>query len=198
MELLIASLVGVSGVLGVVLIGYSRTLRELNRWRKGEEAEKLMSAARRRAMDILEGAKTTALQIMEKAQVEATTTGGVMGEEVKRVTDEELKEYKLVLQNISKGIESGAMRELEDFKKVLETETVEVQKSVAEKVEQKYKEVSAEIEKYKADQIQSLNNHAGQIIKDVVFKVIGKLISPEEHAQLITAALEEAKKQHVV
>jgi type II secretory pathway component PulJ len=183
-------------VLAAVLRSYDNLWRELSRIKK--EKEDIEERARTHALKILDEAKDKALEIVEDAQLKAEKNKLIVEEKLDEVSSAQIDKYKEVVQNISKVVEGEAVRELDQFKNILEKETLEAQKIIGSKINDQYSKVTEELENYRLRKITELDNKAFEVIKLVVNKIIGKTISTEEHAQLVVKALEEAKHDQVI
>lgn len=129
---------------------------------------------------VLEKARKKADQILESAEVSA--------DKVRKLVETRLER---VLQNVSKSIESSALKEVEDFKGAMQLETVRTQRAVAEKLE-------TEIAEIKRQKLARLDEQVAAVLENVSREVLGKALHVSEHRDLVMKALEEAKKQHVL
>jgi F0F1-type ATP synthase membrane subunit b/b' len=87
-----------------------------------------------------------------------------------------------------------AQREINDFKKALEIETINIEKTVGEKITTRYEEVRKEIEEYKAKQITTSDQKINKVLAEIIQKLLSKTINADEHQKLVVDALEEAKQ----
>lgn len=182
--------------LAVTIAAYEKQSRKLAAYKA--EKDLFEARARHKAISLVEEAKNKALGILENAKLQASADKGDLGEELQKVSQLQLDSYKQVLQNISKSIESDAKSEIEDFKKALETETVSAQKNLAEKTESSYEQANKLIEEYKIKKMAEIDKKVYEILKEASGEILGHTISFEKQTEMVLAALEEAKKNHVV
>jgi hypothetical protein len=92
------------------------------------------------------------------------------------------------------ALSAVANREIGDFKKALETETINIEKAVGQKIAARYDEVNREVEEYKAKQIAGANEKVNKVLQTILQKILSKTINPHEHQELVIKSLEEARK----
>ncbi|MDO8488112.1 MAG: hypothetical protein Q7S31_02230 [bacterium] len=161
-----------------------------------QEEELVMSRARQKALSIIQNARDQGVDIIGRSKISATESKSKLEENLSEISATNMREFKNILQTISKTVEGDALKEIEEFKKALELETIQSQKTVAAKMQQNYDQAKAEVEKYKQAQMAQAEAKIDQIVSEVVKDIIGRVIPLEEHQKLIIAALEKAKKQH--
>lgn len=140
----------------------------------------VLSRARQKAMHIVQTALDQALQIMARGKISADKSQVKLGEKLQKISAEQLREFQGLITNISKNIEVDAMKEVEEFRQALES-----------RLEQELAEV-------KKRRLADLDSRIGQIIAQVARQMTGKVISVADHVELIIAALEDAKRRHLV
>jgi len=185
-----------SGLLVVVLSAYDRLLRELKRTRF--EREEIENRARHRASRIIEEARDKALRVLQEVQLDATQEKELLKTGLNHVTEIQLSNYNSKLQTITKDIEDDIRKEASEFKRALEMETVGAEKAVAARIEEDYTKAKQEVEAYKAAKLARVDENITQMLKAVSLEVVGKSLSFENHAELVTKCLEEAKRDHVI
>lgn len=179
-------IVGLCLVLGLVLAGYDKVLRELNRFKKSRE--EINAEAREKAVRMLESARDKAVEIVSEAKIGSVRESEDIERRLGEVSSQKLEEYKQMLQNISKSVETTAVRELSEFKKSLEVETTMGQKAVGERVNQ-------ELADYKAMKIQQVDEQVKAAVKKITLDVLGRAISAEDQNKIVISALERAKNE---
>ncbi len=162
-------------------------------WHSRRKAEGMMRGAaavreqgRQKAIALIEDARDRAVKIITSAQVSAESQRKEVKKELDKISAEQLRELQRTLANVSEGIQSSAVKEIDEFKQALEIEAVGAQRAVADKAE-----------KYKDEQLAKVDRQIWEIIKTVAKEVTGKTVTPEDHKELVMQALQEAKKQHV-
>lgn len=185
-----------SVVLGVVLYAYERSLKQVRRLKREKTEEE--KKARTEAIQLVKEARQKAAEIIGEAKVNAEKWQQVMDEEMEKLTNAQLGEYKENLQKISNDIELGVQSGAEDLKKALEQETVGVEKTMVKKIEAKLAETETEVEKYKQERMAEIDQKAAIILEKVIKKVFTKAVKTSDHEALIIQELEEAKKEDAI
>lgn len=184
----------------VLLFLYARVSKELSDRKKREEA--LRSKAREQAMEhvlpMLRKAFEEELSKVAKAQIKA----------LEAISHQFTLGYKKTLTSVEGGhrerleaviqdIEGEALSEMKNFKDILEKETLVSQKIVEEKIEQEYATVQKELSVYKSEKLKEIDESIYKFLANVSKLVFGKVLSLEEHQELVMKALEEAKKEGI-
>lgn len=183
-------------VLAVVLKAYDNLSRELSRIK--HEKEVIEERARHHAQKIVNEAKDKALGIVEGAQIKVEKSNEEVEERLNKVSEDQIGQYKQVLHNISKSIEDGALREMQEFKKTLEMETIDAQKIIGKRIEEQYTDATRNLEEYRLRKLKELNNSLFETLKLVSRKVLGRTMSVEDHGDLVVKALEEARHEQLI
>jgi len=193
---LACAVIGLMAVLAVVLRAYDRLLRDSQRQK--EDRETWEARARHKAVVIVEEARDKALEILREARIEAETKRDSLNKKLDNLGERQLIDYKNVLQTISKAVEEGATRELGQFRQALESETIQAQKVIGEKMEDQYNRMADEIKHEKQIRLEELDKQVFAVIKKATNDIIGKALTVDEHSDLVIKALEEAKRTHVL
>lgn len=133
-------------------------------------------AVRKKTLQILDEAREEANKILKNARIQASA------------------HQEKISTKIDTALNLVAQREINDFKKALETETINIEKTVGEKIATRYEEVRKEIEEYKAKQIAASDQKINKVLAGVLQKLLSKTINVDEHQKLVIKALEEAKQ----
>lgn len=185
-----------------------------------KKAMHVVANARGNAFKIIEQANQKATEIIGKAKTFREASKDAFSAEVEGVTKaqedalqktsqellavyqkmlEELKQKNIgIFKNISKNIEDNASLVVNDLRDILQKETLSAQKILEEKVEKEYEKVRGEIARYRDDRIKQIDQRIYEILQSVSKKVIGKTLRFDDHERLVTEALEQAKKEHVI
>jgi hypothetical protein len=193
-ELLAVVLLSV--VLAVVLYSYERALRQVLKLKR--EKSDVEKEARLRATKLVRSAREKAIEILGGAKVDSERWQEVLDQEMSKLADEQLDDYKEKLQTISKDIEKDVKLGAEDFRKVLELETVGAEKAVAKRVQDEFVEIEREIEVYRTEKIKEIDFKGEKLLEKITKEVFGKIIKGKDQEQLIIEALEAAKKEHAI
>jgi hypothetical protein len=102
-----------------------------------------------------------------------------------------------LLGSLTKDIESDAVAEFKDFTAALEKETINAEKIAKQKIDEEYLDLKKELEAYKEERMQKLNEDIYKILYKVSELILSQGISFDRHKQLVIEALEEAKKEQI-
>jgi F0F1-type ATP synthase membrane subunit b/b' len=129
--------------------------------------------ARKKAKEILEESQNRAVKIIGKAEIFSKETEEKLSQEAK----------KELLKAVNK--------EIKEFSRTLRKEEEKAVRQLRQKAEE-------EITAYKNQRLEEVESGINKMLKEVAEKVIGKSLSVKEHQDLITKALEEAKRKNVI
>lgn len=171
------------------------------------KAQEIISSANDRAHEIVSQAKILEAKTTENSNEIATQLLTAQREELEKARSQLLKEYRKVLEdlykeninlfrNISKDIEAQATLEVEDFKNILRRETLESQKIVGKRIDKLYADTQIEVEQYKKQELQKVQDNIYKIVENAVALAIGKSIDLDKHEDLVMEALEEATEKN--
>lgn len=183
-------------ILGVVLFSYERAIGELLKLKRERNEEE--RASRLYALRLVKDAREKAIEIIGEAKVDTTKWREILDEEIMKLTDEQLIEYKEKLQTISKDIEKDVKIGAEDFRKVLEMETVGAEKAVARRVQDEFGVIEKQIQEYKLEKMNEIKSTAEVLLDQVVRDVFGKGLAIKDHEQLIIRSLDRAKGTNAI
>ncbi len=182
-------------VLGLLLWGYIRSLRELASIRK--EWDESEVRVRKLAGRLLKEARARAAVIIGEAKVDAEKWQSVLDLEMNKITSGQLQEYKETIHSISKNIAGDMAKEAAEFKEALEMETLGVEREVAERLKTEYQTAEAEVAEYKRLKIAEINEKTKKALEKIGGQLLGKVFSVKEHEELILKTIDEARKQNV-
>jgi hypothetical protein len=182
--------------LAVVMFAYERVLREVYRLRQDKET--LEMKARHRATRLVREAREKAVGILGEAKVDASKWQEVLDQELDKLIQSQLIEYKERLHTVSEGVEEDVRNETEDLKRAIEKETVETEKAAAARLAEEYSKVDKRVEEYKQMKFKEVEENIVTIMERVGREATGKALSYEGQTDLIIEALEQAKKQNVI
>lgn len=122
-----------------------------------------------------------------------------------KASEEFLQEYKnelemlksntvQVARNVSKDIEADAVKEVDNYRQILEKETIDSQKIVEQKIEADYEKAQKEVAAHKDEMLKKIDDEIYRLLENVSKEAIGKSIPMAQHEELIISALEKAKK----
>lgn len=213
--ILVVSAVGLISI-GVVVAylrlvsKYAKVLEEQTSLKSSltREKEEILEEAAVQSAKILEEARSKAQEIVRNAEIFGTEEKEKFSKEIEKVTESWALEYRQVLQeaqnqivttaqNISKDIRGESLKEIEIFRTALQVELAKSQEKTRIMMENAHNAIEGEVQKYKELRLKQVDETIFELVKEVLKKVLGKEISPEEHEKLVMKFLEEAKRQDV-
>lgn len=168
-----------------------RALEELKKQRSDIEFQ-----ARQKALRLLDEARDKAMKIIIEATSKADKDQINISAQLHEVAQQQQEIYKQMLQNVSKTVEGEAMREITGLTQSLEKETIEVQKSIEEKLQEQYNKTAVELDQYKINKLKEINLRLVDMLSDISRTLIGKSLSTDEHTEVVVKTLAEAKKKY--
>lgn len=148
------------------------------------KAQKLEEHARDKSHHIVEHAQDRAEEIIHIAQS--------IGEHESETIDSEITASAAQLSAEFKRVASV---EIEAFRKAMQSSTLDAQSAARAKIEEAEKRVSRELAAYKLEREKEIERDILMIVKDTVTKVTGKVISLDDHKELVLKALREARRK---
>lgn len=148
--------------------------------------------------DIIEQQKresiTQLTTISKEMETEAAQSLDELKGVVKEMEGEALKELG-ELKGVAKEMEDEAAKSLDEFRQALQTETVDSHKKIEEKLVSMFDAVRADLDGYKSTKIKEIDESINELLVKVSKLVLGKVISLEDHQDLVKASLDEAKRE---
>jgi len=204
-------------IVAAVVILYVRLLREHNKLK--EEKARLTAEAQRAAQEMLEKAQKEgeqlinqahqkAAEIIKNTEILSTDSKNKMLsalEEVSRVNTENFKktlsdaknDIATVLAKVSTDLASSALTEVATFRGTLQKDLISTQAALSAAVNEGYKKIEEEMAKYRQVRLSQVDETIFEILREVTQKIIGRVVSFEEHEELVKKSLEEAKRQNI-
>jgi F0F1-type ATP synthase membrane subunit b/b' len=184
-----------------------------------EKPVKLLAQAHEKAQEIIEQANRNAMNILASSkQYENTSNSELKGkltmleEQQEEVFNKASQEMKTAYQNLltqiqdqdintlksmTKDIESDVLADFNEFRASLEKETINSEKIVKEKIDEEYLTIEKELEAYKKQKYDQIDQDIYKILYRVTEMVMSQGISFDKHKQLVLEALDTAKKEQV-
>lgn len=181
-----------------------------------EKGIDLLENTRKKSAEIIEEATQKAQEIINQSQslnndsrkmldVALETLIKNQTSHFEKTSQDFLEEYKKELNslqnrtveianNVSKDIEMDTIKEVDDYEKIIQKETIDSQKIVEGKIEEDYAKIQKEVSQYKDQMLKKIDEEIYGILESVSKEAIGKSIPLAQHEQLIIDALEKAKK----
>lgn len=219
LALLLAILLSLVLVILILLINF-RYLHMAMAAPSHDASAEASAAARHRAQKILDDATTRAQGIIEKAENSAhqlladTEFFGKKSQEhlekqLKLVSEEQLTEYKKFSEHLRQELSAAfaqyqetlsqdASQSLHDFQEKTTAAQAELVKSLQSQHQEQLAKMKDDAVDYRAQVWENINETLPTLIQAICASVVKKSLSPKEHQDLVIAALDEAKKRHVI
>lgn len=207
-------------ILSVTLAGVvfylSHVIKKLHSLKDSEDAP---DSARQKGVKMIDDANNKALDIINKVTLSSDAASEIFKEEVSRVSSLRVKEFEKttadfikiyfqilqdlktknieVFQDISKDIEIHTTKEIENFRESMQKLTSLSQGEVKRKIDFDYANSLKEIENYKKEELQKIDQEIYEFLEKISKLVLGKALSISEHEKLIEKSLEKAKKEGI-
>lgn len=170
-----------------------------------QKAEEIIKKAIDRAERIILDAEIVKTDFLNKVEESLERVGEQGVQELKIDSEEFDKKYKDLFEGLKQeylkhanttleSVGKIADEELEDFRKVLRSETVESQEIISKKISQEFEQVQKEIEEYKKNRVDNIGQEISTLVSKISKEVLGRTLTPEQHGEIILQELENAKK----
>ena len=113
-----------------------------------------------------------------------------------KLIEEQEKSLDLI-QNLSRDFQAEMQKTLESIKEGLSKENLNPYKILEQKLNAEYDSAVKQIESYKLARIEKLDRGIIKTLEVASLAAFGKVISLQEHKELIVKALEDAKKEGI-
>ncbi len=182
---------------------YSDNLEIITSARK--EAEKMVTKANKKALQIKEKTSFDEKEfeqlfdsevqklITQHSKSLVSTTGAFTKVYVSAL--EELKQnYIGTFQATAQSFDKQAASSLDEFKKMLEQETINLQDEIKGHVQKAYSEALTDIAGFKKQQMQQMQNHVNTLISSITAQVLNESLDTHKQETIITNALNQMEK----
>ncbi len=184
-----------------------------------EKPAELLEKAHSQSLDIINQANKQASDILTATKNFDNESNAVLKEKINALEKDQAvvfakasEEMKTAYQNMltqiqeedintirtmTKEIQSDVLADFQEFRADLEKETIKSEKLVKEKVDEEYLSIEKELQEYKKQKYQKLDEDIYKILYHVSEIVFSQTIPFDKHKQLVTEALETAKREQV-
>ena len=167
--------------------------------------QRIMRQAHQQARDIIKQASTQAKGILTDTQFIkshaakeldrdlAKETAAVVQyyqDALEQVTDQAVATMKITTDSISQV----GTTQVSVFRQALDKELVVHKDTLDKLVADEFAKARTEVDAYKKEQMGKIDKAVSKVVVTIVEKVLGKMISTEDHEELVMKALDEAKK----
>ena len=185
----------------------------------GEKPVKLLEKAHEQAQDIINQANQHANEILASSKVYEDTSNADLKNKLAElekqqaeVFDKASEEMKVAYQNmltqiqeqdvntlkdLTKDIQDDVLADFKEFRQTLEKQTINSEKIAKEKIDEEYLEMQKDLDEYKKQKYQKVDEDIYKILYRVSEMVLSQGITFDKHKQLVIEALETAKKEQV-
>lgn len=182
-----------------------------------EDVIKALEKAQKETEEIIANANKKATEILGEAKVFSSDEREHLQEKLRTIIDNQTiafndinkalsKEYQKsfisaeqeaikLFTKTTKSITDTAVSEIQDFKSVLENETVNSQKIVNTKIEQAYQQVEQELSQYKKQQLEEIDKHASERMRQIARYVFSNGLTIDQQELLIQKAIDALKEK---
>ncbi len=183
------------------------------------KAFSLIEDARNTSLKVMQDAQAKAQQILADSTSFSVASKNVLSKDLQDVASKQLStfdtvssqllsEYKSALETqekknistlegMSTELKGELLHEVDEFKDILHRETIESQQMVDQKISSEFKKLEEEINAYKARQLHNIDDKVYKILAQISKDVFGKVLTIEDHQDIILKALEKAKEQGI-
>ena len=165
---------------------YSKCLKKLNSLQKKDNSIK--SEAQKNADEIIEGAQSKALKIIQDANLFKNNMEDKFAEELRKFSESQVKNFEKTsydfLANYQKeltGLREEAIKTIVNISKDIEKSNLD--------------DIQSMLENYKIERMKDIDKQIYADIERISKIVLGKAISMQDHENLVMQALEKAKKK---
>jgi hypothetical protein len=107
------------------------------------------------------------------------------------------KDYEDKIIQMQNAINQEVTKTLQTFSQSLLTKTTNAEEMVSEKTNELMEAANSEIEKYKKERLEKIDEEIIQMVQKISNEILGLTIPPELHRELIIKALEKSKAEGV-
>lgn len=168
----------------------------------------ILSKAQKRSQEILEDAHRTATEIVGRAEKFLSAQEGKVAKELEKASESYANYFKDSLRRVEDDAKKTLDNVPEEIKKIYATEIVNIRTTLEAELSkaredsrqivlEAYKKAESEVENYKKQRLNQIDESIIIILQEVARKVLSREINQEEHEKLVMKALQEAKRQHV-
>lgn len=145
-------------------------------------------SARESLQKELEGLKDQMVKSLESESLE-------FGNQYRQMLSSVLVSFNEKAKLAMEKIESIPENELEDFKKILEKETVASQDVIGKRINEAFEKAQSEIDAYRQAQMKIIEQQTKTITSKVLKEVLGRSLNESDQEKLILEALQQAKSE---
>ncbi|OGV90337.1 hypothetical protein A2783_04215 [Microgenomates group bacterium RIFCSPHIGHO2_01_FULL_45_11] len=170
------------------------------------KTQKLWQEAQKEAHQIIAAAQANAAKIISDTQIISQEAKDRLDAELARITFEQTSQYQRVLTDLRTEVREAVTRlmkeshqqaiaETEAFHQSLKEEVARSRETVKTALTTFAKGLEDEIELYRQQRLQAIDKNIFELVDSVTRRTLNKVLTKEEHEQIVIDALETAKKE---
>jgi polyhydroxyalkanoate synthesis regulator phasin len=174
-----------------------------------EAEEQQLTKASEEAKQIIAGAYAKAQELVKVSSVFNDAEKAKLQTALTALVNEEIKEYRKVLdeagkvsisavERLSRDVKDQITPELGNIKETIEKQIKNASEETKVAISSAYAIVEKEVDDYKKKMLTEIDKLTLSVVKELSQKVLGKTISTKEQEDMVISALEEAKKQRII
>ncbi len=193
-------------ILAVVALSFKRLLFKFYMLKEHESkmkrnisevADDIMATTQAEAVEIVYKAREHAAKIIDEAGKINEDQKSYLKAALEKSASKYAEEYSQMITQIRQKSESVLSEEIVKMRSELSLKTASLSDSLIQKIDTEYKNVDAKIEEYRQSMFKKVDSSIYKLLEDVSLEVIGKSMNFEEHQDVVTRALDAAKRRNV-
>lgn len=158
--------------------------------KKRREDEAARDQAYKKAVVILEEAKTKSLNIIKESNERAKR----MIKETDLAVDESKDLVAAQLKSAAQEFKTDVLKEADDFKTELHKDALQTEHELRDKIGGEYQKMEAELASYKQSRLKEIDKRSFEVIEEIVKEYFAKTMTPQDHLDFIRQILDKHKK----
>lgn len=130
-------------------------------------------------------------KVLDETHKNIADQAGKFEDEFAQMLSQTKQEYMSKSEDVLKQLEMIPESEMEEFKTILQKETLSAQKILGDRISELFVEAEKQAAEYKQQRINEVKEQLESVTADVLEEVIGKKLSRQDHEKLVMNALEQ-------
>lgn len=160
-----------------------------------KDAEKIITDAVEQSTELAQETRDMNTKITEEASSEVK-------QDITHLTEEYQNQVKVFYASLSSqmdqilsGVTQKTDQQMKEFIQSFSEKTIGTQSQLSQKADEAFAKLTADLETYKAEQMDRIKKDADYLVMKVSKDILGKTITSSDHEALLMTALEKAKKE---
>lgn len=158
--------------------------------KKRRDEERDRDKAYKKALVILEEAKTKSLNIIKESNERAKR----MIKETNLAVDESKDFVESQLKSVAQEFKTDVLKETDEFKAELHKDALQTEQELRDKIAEEYHKMEADLETYKQSRLKEIDIRSLEVIEEVVKEYFAHTMTPQDHLDFIRQILDKHKK----